>query len=149
MTALYIDLEDQYRYLGWTVGRCSPGRWPDGATALAILESIDGTKRPDDRILAVCVMNEVSGDQCQVHFAADDSRAWSNRNILQGIFAYPFILRGMRRLEARIPADQQKAIIAAIKLGYQIEARLRGSAPDGSDAIVLSMTREECPWIKE
>lgn len=149
MGALYIDLEDRYRYLRWTIGRCTPGPWADGATPLAVLESQDGTKQPDDPILAVCVMNEVSGDQAQVHFASDTARAWSNRNIIAGIFGYAFVLRGMRRLEARVPANRQKAIIAVLKLGFQIEARLRSSAPDGSDAIVFSMTRQECPWLEE
>jgi RimJ/RimL family protein N-acetyltransferase len=76
-------------------------------------------------------------------------RDWLNRETLRGIFAYPFIQIGVGRVQSTIAADNQHAIDFNLRLGFTKEADMKRAYFDGRDAVMTSMLRENCKWIKE
>lgn len=139
---LILTDEPQYSLLEWARSRCGvvAPKWSPDAEALGVLHG--------DDLRAVIVFNAFDGDSCCAHIASDHTRRWATRNILGGIFGYAFHYRRMNRLSAVIPAGNRNAILMAVKLGFQFEGRLRAAAVDGSDAVLLSMLKDECIWLR-
>lgn len=79
--------------------------------------------------------------------AAMDDPRWARRKVLQHLFAYPFITLGCRRMTTVTTPDNQAAIQADLKMGFQIEGVLRCMFPGDVDGIVLGMLREECRYL--
>jgi hypothetical protein len=115
--------------------------WPEGSTGLVI--------RQGDKTKAVIVYNcFFDNATCSAHIASDSGKTWATRNILYGMFAYPFLQLGLRRVTLPIAAKNVSAQVLALKLGFKPEGFLRHARID-DDEIVYGMIREECPWIKE
>lgn len=140
---LALTFEDQEGLLAWAAPRLDLPRWPDGAKGLGVYEAETGDIR------AVMVMVQTYSTSCDLHFATDGSRRWATRNILGGLFGYVFVLRGVPQVNITVEPDNVPALVMNLKLGFQIEARMRGIMSDGGDAIVMSMRATDCPWIKD
>lgn len=140
---LRLTVEPQYPLLEWARTRCgvSGPTWSPESEAVGVLDN--------GELRAVVVYNDFRGDACAMHIASDHTRQWATRNILGGLFGYAFIYKRMNRAVAVVPAANRNAILTAVKLGFQFEGRLRAAAVDGSDAVLLSMLRDECLWLDE
>lgn len=145
MAQLVLRNAAQDVYLAWAAPRVGllDGVFPDNAQAMAVVD--DETKA----IKAVAVYVQTYAGVIDMHFASDGSRRWANRSILGGIFGYAFYFLGAQRLTNVARASDKSTLVMEIKLGWQIEARLRGAMDDGEDGILLSMLKDECDWIKD
>lgn len=142
-----MRLTDQFpdKLLAWAARRLGTNGWSDDAIPFGIIEDRHG-QRP--LVRAVIVINAIYGANCRVHIASDGSRRWATRDILIRLSAFIHYAINVRRIETVIAADNVKAQIAALKIGFRVDGRTRYGADDGTDGIILAMIREENPWLK-
>ena len=138
---LELGIADYPGYLTWAAERIGIARWPDDSKGLRVTR--------DGQIKAVLVYNTFMDETCCIHIATDGKRDWANRGILFGIFAYPFLQLGLRRVTAPIASRNIASQILVIKLGFQFEGRLIGARRDNDDEILFGMLRERCFWTRE
>ena len=131
--------------LAWAAKRLGTDGWSPDSMAFGVVEDRDGL-RP--LVRAVIVINCRFNDACRMHIATDGSRRWATRDILIRLSAFIHYALKVNRVETIIAASNLPAQIAALKVGFQIEGRNRCGADDGTDGIVLSMLRDENPWLK-
>ncbi|WP_296763697.1 hypothetical protein [Sediminimonas sp.] len=141
---LALTFEDQDALKAWAAPRCDlHAAWPESAEAIGVIDSDTG------KIRAVMIMVQTYSTTCDLHFASDGSRGWATRNILGGLFGYVFLVRKVPQAHAIVGADNIACQAMNIKLGFEIEARLRGVMDDNEDGILFTMHRDRCAWIKE
>ena len=59
---------------------------------------------------------------------------------------YTFNQLRVHRVTARTHINKQKVISVMVAAGFRVEGRARRYYPDGADAILLGMLKEECNW---
>jgi len=101
----------------------------------------------DDRgIHAVFIMDTVSRDGCQVHFAVDNPMA-----IRAGFFEHIAWLvygkNGLKRMFGLVPTDNPKALTIDAKIGFKEVCRIPDGERDGVDTVVLRLDREDCRYF--
>jgi hypothetical protein len=84
---------------------------------------------------------------CIFMHQAGFSRRWLTGNMLWIVFDYPFNQLGVRKVAGTINANNKELLDFNRKLGFKEEARIKDAYPDG-DMLVLTMSREECRWLK-
>ena len=87
------------------------------------------------------------GADIRVIIAADDPK-WCLPGVLRELFAYPFVHLGCTRITAVIKDGNARSLKLCRGLGFRKEGVLRRGYNGKSNAIVLSMLREECEWLK-
>lgn len=141
---LYLSNEDPDRFLAWAQKKIGfPGTWPQGARALAALDG------DTDAIRAVLVTVQTYDGIIDAHIASDGKRTWATRNILGGFFGYLFLVRGARRVQIIQDPENTDAVMMSVKLGFAFEGRAAAALDNGKDGVILSMTPDQCKWIKE
>jgi RimJ/RimL family protein N-acetyltransferase len=80
---------------------------------------------------------------------ASDDPSWASPAVLRGLFAYPFIDLGVRRLQTTCAIDATGTKNFNERLGFTLEGVMREGWPLGGDAYHFSMLRHECRWIKD
>jgi RimJ/RimL family protein N-acetyltransferase len=71
-----------------------------------------------------------------------------NRRFLYAIFYNPFIAWGVRHITCAIEESNVRSLRLCTKMGFQQEGRLRESAVNGEDVIVMGMLKRECRFIQ-
>jgi len=69
------------------------------------------------------------------------------RQWLFAIFDYPFNQLKCDRVNGMVPAENHAALAVDLKLGFELEAVLKGYYPT-CDAYILVMWRERCRWLR-
>lgn len=141
-----LTTDHQDRLLAWARKKLGTDGWTPDAVAYGIIEDREGAK---PLLRAIIVVNLAMSGSARVHVWSDGSRRWASADVLTRISAYLHYQRGINRLWMVVGAKNLPAIIAALKIGFQIDGRNRCGADDGSDGIVLSMLRDENPWLKD
>lgn len=100
----------------------------------------------DGRLLGGVIFQGYKRASIGIHAAGFDTH-WLDRDMIWIAFAYPFDQLGVTKLFGQIPSDNRKALDFNRKLGFIEEVRISGVYPD-ADLIVMSMTREQCRWLK-
>lgn len=111
------------------------------AIALAALDAETKT------IMALAVYQNRTTRGTEVHFAAESHKALSRRDVLMGFCAFGFLQLRAPRIIAPIAAWNAPAQIAALKSGFLVTGYLGTGAIDGSDAIIMTLTRNNCRWL--
>lgn len=138
-----LTVENQYNLLAWAAPRCGVQElWPTESEAMGVIDETG-------ELVCVFVVNAIYGDTCTAHIATDGGARWAQRNVLRGFFGYLFIVKEMTRVQAVIPVNRRPALVMATKVGFIFEGVMRRGAADGSDAVLMAMLREECPWITD
>lgn len=81
-----------------------------------------------------------------IHQAGFDKR-WLTGNMLWIAFDYPFNKLKVSKLAGTINSKNESLLAFNKKLGFTEECRIKDAYPDG-DMIVMTMTREQCKWLK-
>lgn len=103
------------------------------------------TSHRGDKILGGIVLSGYLGGSIAVHMAAEDRR-WCSRDLLWLAFHYAFEQLQCIKVLAPLRSDNYKALEINLRSGWQIEAVLRDAFP-GAHMLVLSMTKDACPWL--
>lgn len=98
----------------------------------------------DQELIAVGVFQNFVGRQAEFHFGLVHGRN-IGRDVAAAFVAVAFHphMLALERLTTTISAQNPKALVAAIKMGFEIEARLRSGMSDGTDAILLSIVPDD------
>ncbi len=99
----------------------------------------------DGEIIAACVYHDYRDGQIEASIAASSQR-WANRSVLFGLFAYPFIQVGAKRMLVTCSEANHKAMKMNRQLGFVEEGRLRKMFGK-HDAVLFGMLKQECKWI--
>lgn len=98
-----------------------------------------------DRILGGFALVGYIGASMTVHMAAEDPH-WFSRDLAWLAFHYAFEQLQLRKLLAAVRSDNYIAIALDMRAGWKLETIITEAFPD-AHMIVLSMTREDCPWL--
>ncbi len=138
---LQLTHENPYDLLSWAAKKLGlPQTWPADSVPIGILR--------DGELIGVWVYNLFHDTQASVHLATDHTRTWASRAVMGALFTYGFEYRRLTRLNAVIPESNKRALVAAAKLGFTPEGRMRCGDTNGRDAILFAMLAHECRWLK-
>lgn len=98
------------------------------------------------KLLGGVIYNGYTGASIGFHVAGFDPN-WVNRDMLWVCFHYPFVQLGCSRVFGQVPKKNAAALEFDRKIGFNIVATIEGVFAD-DDLVVLSMTREQCRWLK-
>jgi hypothetical protein len=101
-----------------------------------------------DDLVAGVVYERFNGFHVEASIAANPRAPWATRQVLHGIFAYPFLTLGCQAVTVTIASTNLESLNLATKLGFEVEALVRFAASDGSTLIVLKMFANQCRWIR-
>lgn len=127
--------------LAWAADRFGIDCWPGGTLGIAVTKGCIHK--------CVIIYTHFFGRGCMTHIVSDGGRDWASRGVLYAMCAYPFIGLGLDHVMGLTPASNIQALVFNLKLGWEIEGRLRGTAEDGGDEIMFMMRRDRCRWISE
>jgi RimJ/RimL family protein N-acetyltransferase len=105
-----------------------------------------GLKR-DERLVAGVLYEGINAHNCWMHVAGEPGSRWLTRDYLRTVFAYPFLVCGVRRISGYVDAQNHQARRFDEHLGFQEEARLSGAGMNGGDVILYVMWRDECRFL--
>ena len=108
---------------------------------LTAIGRISGSK-----VLGIVGYDGFNGASIQMHSAGEGN--WVNRNFLWAAFHYPFDVCKANVVLGLIPSGNTQAIKFNQHLGFKIAATIPNAHPDGA-LIIMSMTRQECRFLKE
>jgi len=89
---------------------------------------------------------EYTGNAMMMHMGSINPR-WLTRTLLWMAFDYPFRQLGVGKVIAPIRADNLAAFKLVRRLGADFETRIRDVYAPDVDMLMLTMTRERCPWL--
>ena len=103
--------------------------------------------RKQGELVAAAIYEGFNGQNMWVHLAGLPGRRWMTRDFLRAGFAYPFKVCGVSRLSGYVNESNTDARRLNEHLGYQVEATLKGAAPDGGDVLIYVMWRKDCRYV--
>lgn len=103
----------------------------------------------DGRIIAVAMYERDNGTSVMTHIAAEPGRRWMTKEFLRAIFDYPFRQLGVSKVIGFVDGDNDDAMRFDLHLGFECEAVLRGAGAGGCDLHLLTMTRQQCRFLKD
>ena len=125
----------------WVSIRLQESPWVGCYSAIGVLDS------NRSRLIAGVVYHGYDGTNIMQSTAADVP-TWCRPGVLRGLFHYPFVTLGCRRMTALIEESNARSLSVTEKLGFKREGVLREFASDGGNAIVLGMLRKECRYLE-
>jgi len=123
--------------VSWIVGRgeCfAPG---SGATGLGWVK--------DGNIVAGVMYEEFTEASIHATIVVEEPMT---KGFVHKIFDYPFNQLGVEKIIVQVNSANKKSLELAYRLGFDEEGCIKGAYLDG-DRIILTMTKDECKWIKE
>lgn len=79
-------------------------------------------------------------------FASIVCEAPISKKFLFSMFYCPFEQFGVKHISCAIEGSNLRSINLCTRLGFKLEGRLRESAVNGEDVIMMGMLRSECRW---
>lgn len=124
--------------IGEWVSRRTGGSWIKGqGTGLG--------KLVDGKLVAGVLYENYSGTNVVSHIAGEGN--WADRYFLGVIFQYPFWGLKVNRITAPVCESNQKSIDLLTKMGFNLEAKLRGATSKG-DLLLYVMFKDECKYLR-
>jgi hypothetical protein len=125
------------------------GQWIMGRLGGKFTPGFDNSfsSHEGDRILGGFVLTAFLGGSMTAHMAAQDTR-WCSRELLWLVFHYGFEQAGVYKMLTPLPSDDHKIIAMDMRAGWQLEATIRDAYGLGRHMLILSMTKETCPWLR-
>jgi len=98
-------------------------------------------------VVAAVLFERWNGVHVEASLAAEEGRTWATRRTLHSIFFYPFRTLGVEKITICVPQSNDKARKMNRQLGFIEECRVSFAAHDGTDLVIMKMTRNECRWL--
>ena len=125
----------------WAWQQMGEGLWfPEGKSAMGHITS------KDEVLWAVVYDHYEEGGSIQMHIAISDPKVVTRRAIC-AVFEYPFNQLDVKKVIGVVNSENIKALTFDVRLGFLVEAIIT-DAYDVGDMYILSMTREQCRWIR-
>lgn len=100
----------------------------------------------DGKLIAGVAYANWNGVNVECHIASDGTRRWLGKQYLFGIFHYPFIQLGARRITVCVGEGNAASRRFVEHLGFKIEAVLAGAHPTGA-ILIYCMFRSQCKYV--
>lgn len=110
-----------------------------------VISRVEGPT-PDGKLLGGVIYDGHTGPLIFMHQAGFTKR-WISRELLWVCFDYPFNQLGCTKVAGTIPSTDQALLDINLKMGFVVETSLEGGYP-GGDMLVMTMTRDQCRWLK-
>lgn len=101
---------------------------------------------PDGSVRGGIVLSHYIGGSMTAHMAGDDKH-WFNRELAWLVFDYAFNQLGCIKLLAPLRSDNSRVIAMDMRGGWDLEAVVKDAYGRGLHMLILTMTRETCPWL--
>ena len=98
----------------------------------------------DGEIRGAVVYTNYSGANV---FATIAMTAPMSKKFLFSIFHAPFLQFCCNHITCCIEESNRKSVNLCTRLGFTLEGRLRESAIDGEDVLIMGMLKSECKWL--
>lgn len=131
---------DEKRLLPWAAERIGIAQFRRDAYSI-------GVER-DGELLAVIVYDTFSDCECHMHVASDGSANWLTRGALAGIFSYPFVQLGFRRVTSLIGNKNKLSMRFCQHLGFEQEGYCKNAMED-DDVVVMGLLQERCRFLNK
>lgn len=69
------------------------------------------------------------------------------KRFLFSIFWCPFVQFGVNHITCAIEESNLKSVSLCTRMGFCVEGRMRESAVNGEDVLIMGMLKRECPWL--
>lgn len=102
----------------------------------------------DGKLIAGVLYDQYNGRSACMHVASDGSRKWMTRDYLWICFDYPFNQLKLNKLLGLVDSTNEKALAFDKHLGFVEEAIIKDAGKHG-DLVILSMTRQQCRFLKD
>ena len=125
----------------WAWKRMGSGEWfPQGKSAL-------GEVNDDGNVRWAAIYDNYEPDgSIHIHIAIDNPK-YVTRRAISSVFEYPFCQLGVKKVLVTVNSDNAKSMSFVARLGFRVEAVIE-DAYDMGDMYILSMTLDECPWLR-
>ena len=144
MTAVIVP-NDTVRAMAWAASR-----WPETAQNHDWGPHNTIHMERGGCITAVVVYNNfIPTNSIDMHVAAVDGGRWLTRPFLAAVFRYPFEQLGVRRVTARIGANNLKARNFLVSLGFTHEGTIRQGWEADTDLLIFGLLKNECKFLGE
>jgi len=123
------------------------GRWicaKTNASFIAGEEQYIGLINEDGTIAAVTAFSDYNGASIRMHVAIEGKL---NREYIRYCYSYPFQQLKIKKLIGLVDSNNKDALRFDLHSGWVQEAVIKDAAPNG-DIIVLTMTRDQCRFIR-
>lgn len=137
MSRLVIDDPRVSHFIARAVG-CEVGFGPGHSIGM-----VDADSEP----LGGFYYEAINGHNCWGHVAGKPGVNWLTRKLLVFATMYPFKQLGLRRITACVEESNTASRRFNEHFGFELEARLKGAARDGGDALLYVLWRENCRFI--
>ena len=137
-----ISMNTNVDILGpWAWKQMGMSKWnSEGRSAIGELNAM-GTPR-----WAVVYDHYEPGGSIQVHIAISNPK-YVTRQAISAVFEYAFLQLGVKKVIGVVNSTNRAALTFDLRLGFEIEAVIE-DAYDMGDMYILSMTPEQCRWIR-
>jgi len=105
------------------------------------------TRYRDEQIMGGIVLCQYLGNSMTAHMAGED-KYWCSRELLWMVFHYGFEQVGCTKMLGPVRSDNYRALEMDMRGGWELEAVIRDVYEPGVHMMVLSMTKDSCPWLK-
>ena len=132
----------------WTNDQPILGQWicaKTGAQYIPNEEQYIGLLAEDGKILAVTAFSDYNGASIRMHVAIEGRLT---REYIRFCYDYPFNQLGVKKLIGLVDSNNKKALKFDLHSGWVEEAVIKDAAPNGN-VHILTMTREQCRFIKQ
>lgn len=99
-------------------------------------------------LVAVCVFDTFSSNDCLVHLASDGSKRWMTREFAVRVFAYPFVQLRFSRITCIVSELNLQSLDYTRKMGWVQEGVFRKAGTGGENLCVFGMLAEENRWFR-
>jgi hypothetical protein len=106
------------------------------------------TTHRDGKIIGGFALCQYLGNSITVHMAGEDKH-WCSRDLLWLVFHYAFVQIGCYKVLAPLRSDQSSVIAMDTRAGWNLEAVVHDAYEKGVHLIILGMTRDSCPWLRD
>lgn len=124
------------------------GKWAcsKAGGVFSLADSVAIGLERDGELTAAVVFNNWTGRSICMHVYSE-GKHWLNREFLWFVFYYPFEQLKVKKIVAQVSSANEAALKFDSHLGFIHEATVKDAAKDG-DMLLLTMTREQCPWLE-
>jgi hypothetical protein len=98
-----------------------------------------------DDVVGGFVIVKYMGQSGAIHMAGEGN--WCSRELMWMVFHYAFNQCGYRKLLAPVKSDMYDVISMDLRAGWRLEATFSDVFEDDAHLLILSMTKETCPWL--
>jgi RimJ/RimL family protein N-acetyltransferase len=121
------------------INKYLPMSWVDGMKGIGLVRT--------GKIVAGVVYEGYNTRNIWMHGAVEGGRV--SREFVWAIHYYPFVELGVDRISTMVRDTNDASKRVTARMGYEVEARLRGAADDGSDTLIFVLRRQDCRFLGE